>query len=184
MSLEYLLISFSLLVVLWGYGFAVGLFYGKAMLHGIAAARDLNHRVTPQSPWFYFDGEFKPRMRRFAIGMGIFLLGWTIFTAIPTFAISGWDIPAILLPPFAFLGLTGFILAGVTWWAPRVNNLAALAALGSLHGTILEMLKGVMRFTFGGNWTLFILIMGVGAYIFAWRHVRRKLNREWFRFDE
>ncbi len=175
---------------------AVGYFYARALLASLASVRDEQHRLTLESPWFFFDAAFKPRQRRVVLAVlgsifaGTFLLPMIFYPGKWLYFLTTYAWLDLLTIFFAEVGLAGFTLAGIAWWAPRVNDPVALATLGTAHGLLPWIVfhrAALWNYSYGTQVVItafeFLAVVGVIAFLLVWNFVRRKLDRAWFRLD-
>lgn len=185
----------------FGFILVAAWFYSRALLKGLASARDEQHRLTPQSPWFYFDREYEPRARR--IGWWLFgvIAGDLVFNLI-IYGYGGIRYKAgvvdilqreiqILLHFLFCLGCAGAIGGWLAWIAPQFKSPWTLAMAGSLPGFVIIacllflVLPSVATF----SWRMPAVIEGVcaglgaNAYKVAWRDIRARPKHAWFRFQ-
>jgi len=120
--------------------YLLGYLYARAMLRGLASARDQQHRLTPRSPWFYFDREYASTARRIKFASLPCLAGsisapWFL----PNMYFGGieslWVPVAYLLDWIPVLGLT---LALIVLFAPSFRSPLGLAVAGLIMGYFLR----------------------------------------------
>ncbi len=175
---------------------SASLYYSHAILRGITCARDEQHRMTPESPWYFFNREFMPRGIRIALAILPWLALGTLVSVymedvrlnIQTSSLMKllrtFDFPLFLF----FLGLLCFSFAGITLFAPRISNRAGLSAIGTAMSFLAAFLlfalveTEILDFERDGVLNAFAIIGAVFFWL-NWRYVRRNLDRAWFRFD-
>jgi len=176
-------------------------------MNGIAYARDEQHRMTPLSPWFYFWMKSKPLLRL----VFVYAFPWLIITVtIPwVLAYSNWftfiswkdAFPAfwkelkkddvlrwlLTMDVISIMGLASLMFATITTIAPRLSSSLLIASIGvgfaMLLWRILMLLCGAYHIgseTVAGPFSLLSIL----SFVLVWLHVRFKLNRAWFRFDD
>ena len=168
----------------------------SAFLAGIASARDPGHRLTPRSPWFFFDRVVKRRLRWWWVVWGFVLLG--IF--FPALALRG----RMALPlEFSFVyamfaaGRWFLTVTACVFWAPRCERFWMLVFLTLLSTDIsrglflccaLKVSDSVfvpgqhapyLSLVMYGTFTIIpCFLFAVGAWLWA-----RRKDERWFRFE-
>lgn len=109
----------------------------RAFIRGLAAARDPGARVTPQSPWYFFDPVFRRRVRiwRWLLPTSLILFSIGFFAALDGFN-------GILIITITSIGMFASILLAqavlIFWahllWAPRCKKSWSLSLLTLITG--------------------------------------------------
>lgn len=175
--------------------------FSKAFIAGIASARDPEHRLTPQSPWYFFDLCWQRVMRRTIAGQAVAYL--SIFLALCLIPFESFGLPSMSAAVSLFfilimLGWTFAALSIAFYWAPKISSPIALTFIGTMFGAIYTLLilsgstlmlvdvayhyqSSEALILFGSS----ILVCMVTSTIFLtiWRGVRKEASYEWFRFE-
>jgi len=174
------------------FAFVVAYDYARAILIGIAAARDDQHRMTQESPWYFFDRIFKPRERRLTLAMLPWIMVGNIASWWPTWH-GPWhyetptlEVQLFIVFYFAMLGITLMAMAIINLSAPKFKRPLSLALASVLPG--IGILFAV-AFTISNNTSAYfdaklfaiIFIFGLSIYITSWHQARRRLDASWFR---
>jgi hypothetical protein len=104
-----------------------------AVLAGVRSARRPEHRVTPESPWVFFDRMMRLHLRRWRgiwallfIGIALAYTAWGRETHAWRIRLA-LEIPLwiniSLIPALGFVGLGLFTYSAVTLWAPHCRSL-------------------------------------------------------------
>lgn len=124
--------------------FVASFYYSRAILFGLACARDEQHRMTPLSPWYFFMREFKPRGIWIAIGFVLWAVGETsmiehvMYAYYVKYSIGFENV----LSAFEFVyyslhvGMICGAFAFITLLAPRFKSPMAVALIGAVIGPL------------------------------------------------
>jgi len=175
----------------------------KAVIAGIACARDPAHRVAPQSPWYFFDPVLNATMRgTFRIRLPIALIGLFVLAAVDAMKHEN---PDAYLMNLGF-GVSGFLawiaasLIFVASFSPRFRSAIALTAASALFGSIYCTVASIsvvvflavtlppnddVGFSLVGTWAspIILCLLNTGTFYFIWRRIRSSSTHEWFRFE-
>lgn len=166
--------------------------FSRAVLDGIASARDDNHRATPQSPWYFFDLIYRERMQGFRLKFILWMLLGSICIWIPDILMEWPLVPSQIFNlsytfglQFFFLSATGIsTCAGVWLWAPRFQSPALCTLVCALPG-IARGFVFFMLIRFIASLALPIHAFVTGTFYFLIRdHVRDKMGTAWLRIPE
>lgn len=177
-------------------------FYCRALGEGIACARDTEHRMTLQSPWFFFMREFRPRIVLISIG----LIPWLFYGAFlcsHDIIIRAWAFGADLQPDSVIaaslkhaltrllpqnLYMASLSFSVITLLAPRINRIWVLTSISTLvvFASIIIPFKlwlnGIIPLYMPYN--RYLACFGMVSLLLTWLYIRFVLNRAWFRFDD
>lgn len=178
------------------FAFVFAYFYSDALMKGMAVAEDEQVRLTPQSPWIFFDIEFRPRQKKIIlIGIPWMLVG-TMLTCtfgIPTLSDPhpGSQISVLLGIVAVHVNLASFMAAGAVMVATSFRSAKSLTI--AVAFPILFVWLWLLLFMRYAQFSLMkglfhgVLIwscgLGPGSLVLVWAYVRGRLNRMWFRFE-
>ncbi len=177
-------------LLLCGLLVALALVTSFALLQGIASTREVSHRITPQSPWYFFDFEFKPRGWRTMVLAPVAFLAATFLLAhaypiqrVQVLGSNPYCITTLWLWTFTWPTLVPVVL-----FAPHFRSPWALALTGAWiapaypylvmnvfsHMNIHQCTAPLGTYHLIGSFLLFDL---------AWIYVRRIRGDKWFLLD-
>ena len=180
-------------IIVWGPAF----YYTLALFDGLACARDVQHRMTPQSPWVFFRRGFKRRGRRFVLGVipwclivsGVCAYAGLIWVRKSSvlFWSDFWEFLTFVLPDNLGVGLVALSLVGLL--APRSRSPLLVSALGTLGGLVpwvpVSWIAEELPFPWR-DWGVGVGLpaWGLAWFVLSWLYIGRRLDRAWFRFEE
>jgi len=186
----------------------------KAFLAGVASVRDPSHRVTPQSPWYFFDPHWQ-KIRKSAIRRAVILAA--IYASIYLVPIIGvipsefsdiesW-IPLFMMIVNGLASFASYVILAIAFafrWSPRFTTpggLTCSAIVGAwfvvmLVGVVLQPVLYALPMAMGSEWGYLMfsgfqflnsfIRLAVACWVLRWiiRRTRLPGNDAWFRMEE
>lgn len=161
--------------------------YSSALIRSLEYAREEQHRLTPRSPWYFFDLNFDSVKGGLTVRLFLLVLlaqfATSVIVSFDPWASFSFELSGIIF--YMMLGFTGYAAGFVTLIAPRFRHPSLLAISGFIFSFLILAGYLIWLDLWIPSMVLVGLIPGLGMcfHFFAWKSVRSQPNEKWFRLD-